>query len=723
MKTKCKTLLLFGLALAMMAGPSAQAFELLVPDFRVDQGQVGAEVGPPAIAVAPNQTIIISWADNRNGNWDIFTRRLDGMGRFLGDDFRVGYSDAPSLHGGPAVAVQSNNRFVISWTGALDIYARRFDQNGNPLGDSILVMHTDLTGHVADWPAIAIEPNEGFIISWHERWPVYCLCEPILGRRYDAQGNPLIPYDPIEDGPWAGTFQVNGNQLGSFAGIYPSFAINASAHAFFVWADFRGIYDDGDEGNIYARYYDSLDNLYGDSLGNLPGIEWRMDQEVGVAEASHPKVAKDPNQRFIITWSDQRSGNWDIYGRRYDATANPLGNEFRVDADPGSANATLPSLAASSDRTVISWTDDRDGREQVYARLFDASGAGLGNDFRVNRDRGANLASSPAVVYLGGSSFIFVWQDDRNGNRDIYASIWGEWTDADNDGLPDLYEQRYSCLQANTVDHSADPDGDGYTNLEEFQNGTDPCVSDCADADGDGFGPGCLAGPDCDDADPDNWISCAACADDDGDAYFSGCDAYTTRSGPDCEDHAAGIFPGAPELCDCIDNQCPGDAGYGVVDEGCTPDADCDGMPDDWEKRYDCMDPTQADALSDYDADGLSNHAEYSWGLDPCEADTDDDDLADGEELDLYRTDPLNRDTDGDGYNDGTEVKEGTDPLDPASYPNRPDPNDAGLQYSGGGSSRCGQLADGPAGAGVWWLATFVPWLIREGRRAAKKPN
>jgi hypothetical protein len=52
--------------------------------------------------------------------------------------------------------------------------------------------------------------------------------------------------------------------------------------------------------------------------------------------------------------------------------------------------------------------------------------------------------------------------------------------------------------------------------------------------------------------------------DADGDSYVS--DAC---SGTDCEDENADVYPGAPELCDLVDNQCPGDTGYGEVDEGC----------------------------------------------------------------------------------------------------------------------------------------------------------
>lgn len=56
--------------------------------------------------------------------------------------------------------------------------------------------------------------------------------------------------------------------------------------------------------------------------------------------------------------------------------------------------------------------------------------------------------------------------------------------DADSSGIPDWYEMQYALQPAGPGTASADPDGDGLTNLQEFQRGSNPKKSD---TDGDGL--------------------------------------------------------------------------------------------------------------------------------------------------------------------------------------------------------------------------------------------
>ncbi|MFZ5475168.1 MAG: thrombospondin type 3 repeat-containing protein, partial [Myxococcota bacterium] len=160
-----------------------------------------------------------------------------------------------------------------------------------------------------------------------------------------------------------------------------------------------------------------------------------------------------------------------------------------------------------------------------------------------------------------------------------------------------------------------DTDGDGLDNDDEMDLGTDPAD---ADTDGDGLGDG---------EETDTWGTDPADADTDDDGLDDGTE----------------------------------------VDGGTDPlveDTDGGGTGDGVETEVDGTDPTDpaddVEHVVDTDSDGLTDEEEAALGTDPLDADTDDDGLDDGTEVDDTDTDPLDADTDDDGLDDGTEIAIGT---------------------------------------------------------------
>ena len=141
--------------------------------------------------------------------------------------------------------------------------------------------------------------------------------------------------------------------------------------------------------------------------------------------------------------------------------------------------------------------------------------------------------------------------------------------DVNGNGIPDEWESRYGLVGDN-ADAAADPDGDGRTNLEEYNAGTNPIVAEDY-----------LASVATSERHiVDTWIESTA---------VGGWDLVEVWG-------LSGLF-----MADTA---------------GRAPDADKDGLPDWWETLYD-LNPNVADSHVDSDGDGRTNLEEYNAGTNP----------------------------------------------------------------------------------------------------------
>ncbi|MFX0170799.1 MAG: hypothetical protein ACFE9L_02660 [Candidatus Hodarchaeota archaeon] len=126
---------------------------------------------------------------------------------------------------------------------------------------------------------------------------------------------------------------------------------------------------------------------------------------------------------------------------------------------------------------------------------YNASTAGS-TDLRSISIEFLQFGSTPVCRKLGLRSISFRGHSDDydsdglNSSEEeaVDSSIWS--ADTDGDTLPDIWEADYHPTVDPTIDDDdADPDEDLYTNLEEYEGGTDPTVQNCAEGSFD-FGAG-----------------------------------------------------------------------------------------------------------------------------------------------------------------------------------------------------------------------------------------
>ncbi len=162
-----------------------------------------------------------------------------------------------------------------------------------------------------------------------------------------------------------------------------------------------------------------------------PGTEFLDDDQ---ADAN---VAIDADGDFVVTWTNYRGGNADIYARRFGLaglTLDPISFTYVpvFDYEPFLVNTYTdgvqqwPDVAMDADGDfVVTWSSY--GQEAaegalgtgwgVYARLYDSFGQPLAPESRVNVTTAGNQQSA-SVAMSGEGEFVVAWTSDQNGIGD-----------------------------------------------------------------------------------------------------------------------------------------------------------------------------------------------------------------------------------------------------------------------------------------------------------------
>ncbi len=289
-----------------------------------------------------------------------------------------------------------------------------------------------------------------------------------------------------------------------------------------------------------------------------------------------------------------------------------------------------------------------------------------------------DCAPNDPAIHLNAVELCNELDDNCDGEVDEGVKI-DTWPDLDGDGHGHGSAARAGCPVngwSDLDDDCNDKDATVHPGAEDVCNGIDDnCdgVKDAADttwfadADGDGYGDDTTAvatcsppegyitvGGDCVDSDPEIHPNAAELcntvdddcdgvadlgyettwySDADGDGYGSPLGSQTTcaavsgwvLNGDDCRPADATQYPGAPEICDGIDDDCDGavDEGFDVDGDGhydavCSFGDDCD---DGDTTVYAGASEVCGDSV-DQDCDGLDLHCGYQGDYDLAYADT-----------------------------------------------------------------------------------------------------
>jgi hypothetical protein len=210
--------------------------------------------------------------------------------------------------------------------------------------------------------------------------------------------------------------------------------------------------------------------------GSRLGAEFVVDAG-GSGESYYANLAIAPHGTFVVVWTGGAlTGDANVYGRIFDASANPLGAAFRVN-EATTGTQTVPRVAMDRRGVFVVVWQDRDGRDGsghgVFAQRFDPAGQRLGAEFVVNAYTTGNQYSYSVAATPDGR-FVVTWDSPQDGSGfGVYAKQY------DASGLPIGPEFRVNSATAGGQTYGAAAVDHAFTLAASWQSTA---------GDGSGFG-------------------------------------------------------------------------------------------------------------------------------------------------------------------------------------------------------------------------------------------
>jgi hypothetical protein len=327
----------------------------------------------PTVSMTSDGNFVIAWQDDRRAQMvldydvfipagdtgEIYARRFDRDGLPMGDNFLVNQDSVPRVQLRPAIAMDETGSILCMW---LETDTSRAETQspvvrGRVLGDGFA---RDVAGSGdvwSYWPPVVASAGSGFAALWRQR-------DTLAVQALGSDGTPLWPARKVTVGPTS-SFTL-APTAGGYAALWstwpPHFNTEIRVRVLDVatgsLAPEQTLVSDGTlsfasgtaSGTLAVAYLREQKTAVGvaASTGDLQALYEipRLNTDVGGATHRSPVVARLEDDRYLVVWTDGRSGVLAVYGQVIDAQGNKVGENFPVYAPEEHLNHQTPVVAS-----------------------------------------------------------------------------------------------------------------------------------------------------------------------------------------------------------------------------------------------------------------------------------------------------------------------------------------------------------------------------------------
>ena len=304
--------------------------------------------------------LAVAWYDTRDGNAEVYVRRLDADGRKAGPELRLTTTEAESYE---ADIAPLTDAFAIAWyekasDGAMRAHLGAWRRDGTPAWSTPVAVGTGSSRN-----PVVRSFADALFCAWIEA---------------DAERREFV---------WGGWWSRDGQPRGD--------PVRLGAAGETTWNLNSAIAPNGDAWVVFdADAGTRVDELFAAKVSDGTVTLARLTADDGI-RSKYPDLALAAD-RAAITWFDERDGNREVYlatGVAHELLLPIEERARRITATPGASIGAY--LTWNGDRIGLAWSDDSDGNYEVYFQPFDAGGAALAPARRLSDTRKSSVI--PAI--------------------------------------------------------------------------------------------------------------------------------------------------------------------------------------------------------------------------------------------------------------------------------------------------------------------------------------
>ena len=375
----------------------------------------------PSTTYLPNGEWVVVWeSQNQDGSgYGIFGQRFDNLGYKKGPEFQINTTVVQNDQLNTSVTTLKDGDFVVTWqadTGAAitggkqdQIYMRRYNPDGSPDASNPTMLTSEVLVNTKDTynqskPEVTALNDGGWMIVWQSD----------DGGLLDREWN-------IRAQRYTATGAKNGAEMiiaqGSIDQDTPSVTTLANGNVVTVWEHDNGLTNTNREDVHFSIHNPATGaTLVTDRIA-LQGTDGMQHE---------PSVTALNNGNFVITWTsathpkDQDSSG--IVGRIYDATGNPVSDEFLVNTTtPGTQKESVVVQDPKTGGFVVLWESASDpapgsGTYGIYMQAYDKDGHKVGQEMVVQQLVYGDQVDVDATFITGGQLYV-TWTDKGVGDN------------------------------------------------------------------------------------------------------------------------------------------------------------------------------------------------------------------------------------------------------------------------------------------------------------------